>query len=90
MALADAGNTIPVARRAHYRYESAQVVPRCIEVVDALFSAAGGGAIFESHPLNRYFQDVHAARAHYANRPEKPAQNLGRILMGQKTTDYFI
>ena len=34
--------------------------------------------------------DVHAARAHYANNPDKPARNLGAVMLGAKTTDYFI
>ena len=34
--------------------------------------------------------DVHAARAHYANNPEKPGRNFGGVQLGMKTTDFFI
>ena len=37
-----------------------------------LFTASGGRAIFLGSPILRYFLDVHAARAHYANNPDKP------------------
>ena len=59
-------------------------------MVDRLFTAAGGRALFAGHPLNRYFRDIHAARAHYANGPDRPLRNLGRVLMGGKTADYFL
>ncbi len=85
-----AGEKIPVERRVQYRYESARAVVRCVEVVDSLFTASGGRALFDGHPIQRYWQDVHAARAHYANNPDKPGRNLGRVMLGMKNTDFFI
>jgi 3-hydroxy-9,10-secoandrosta-1,3,5(10)-triene-9,17-dione monooxygenase len=38
----------------------------------------------------RYFLDIHAARAHYANNPEKPGRNFGGVLLQQKNTDFFV
>ena len=35
-------------------------------------------------------RDIHAARAHYANNPDKPGRNLGATTLGQKNTDFFI
>lgn len=90
MALARAGQDIPIDRRVRFRYHSARVVDRCAEAVDELFSASGGRAIFQSTPILRYFLDIHAARGHYANNPEKPARNLGGVLLSLKNTDYFI
>ena len=40
--------------------------------------------------MYRWFCDVHGARAHYANRPEGPGRNYGRVLLGNKTRDWFI
>ena len=34
--------------------------------------------------------DVHAARAHYANNPDKPGRNLGAVQLSMKNTDFFI
>jgi 3-hydroxy-9,10-secoandrosta-1,3,5(10)-triene-9,17-dione monooxygenase len=90
MALAEAGADIPVDRRVRFRHDSAMAVVKCVEAVDMLFTASGGRAIFLSNPLLRYFLDVHAARAHYANSPDKPGRNLGGVALGAKTTDYFI
>ena len=90
MALARAGQDIPIERRVRFRYHSARVVDRCAEAVDELFSASGGRAIFQTSPILRFFLDIHAARGHYANNPEKPARNMGGVLLSLKNTDYFI
>jgi 3-hydroxy-9,10-secoandrosta-1,3,5(10)-triene-9,17-dione monooxygenase len=90
MALARAGQEIPVERRARFRYDSSNAVERCRQVVADLFTSSGGRAIFLSSPLLRYFLDVHAARAHYANNPEKPGRNYGGLQLGLRNADYFL
>ncbi len=35
-----------------------------VEVVDSVFAQAGGGALYETNPLQRCWRDVHAARNH--------------------------
>jgi 3-hydroxy-9,10-secoandrosta-1,3,5(10)-triene-9,17-dione monooxygenase len=90
MALVRAGQDIGIDRRARFRYDSAVAVVKSVEAVDLLFTASGGRAIFLGSPLLRYFLDVHAARAHYANNPEKPGRNFGGVQLGAKTTDFFL
>lgn len=90
MAWAEAGDDMPLDRRIAFRLDSSRTVERCMAVVDELFTASGGRAIFEDHPLNRFWLDIHAARAHYANNPTKPARNLGGTLLGLKNTDFFL
>ena len=90
MAQARAGEEMPLERRLKFRLDSALAVERSLEVVDALFTESGGRAIFTGSPLLRFFLDIHAARAHYANNPEKPSRNLGGILLGQKNQDFFV
>jgi len=90
MAMARAGQDIPVDLRVRFRHDSSMAVVKSVEAVDLLFTASGGRAIFLGNPLLRYFLDVHAARAHYANNPDKPARNLGAVSLGAKTTDFFI
>lgn len=85
-----AGTPIPVARRAHFRYDAAAAVTAALGVVDKLAEAHGRVAIFERDPINRFFQDAHAIRAHHANQVEKPAANLGGIQFGHKNADFFI
>lgn len=90
MAAARAGAPIPVEDRIAYRYNSAVVTSKCAEVVDGLFTASGGRAIFLGSAILRYFLDIHAARAHYANNPDKPARNFGGVQLGLKNTDFFL
>jgi 3-hydroxy-9,10-secoandrosta-1,3,5(10)-triene-9,17-dione monooxygenase len=34
--------------------------------------------------------DIHAARMHYANNPDKFGRNYGGVLLGLGNTDFFI
>ena len=90
--LMDATETggVSVERRAAMRWDSSQAVEACVEAVDAMFTAAGGRALFTDSPMHRWFCDVHGARAHYANRPEGPGRNYGRVLLGNRTQDWFL
>jgi 3-hydroxy-9,10-secoandrosta-1,3,5(10)-triene-9,17-dione monooxygenase len=90
MACAEAGEKPSIERRVQFRYESALAVQKSMQQIDKLLSQSGGLAIFSDAPMQPFFQSVHAARAHYANNPAKPAQNLGRVLLGLGTKDFFI
>ena len=90
MSAARSGADMPVERRVRFRYDSSRAVAKCVEAVDGLFTASGGRAIFLNSPILRYFLDVHAARAHYANTPDKPGRNFGGVQLSLKNTDFFI
>jgi 3-hydroxy-9,10-secoandrosta-1,3,5(10)-triene-9,17-dione monooxygenase len=90
MASARADQELSLERRLRFRHDSSQAVVKSVEAVDALFTASGGRAIFLDSPLQRYFQDVHAARAHYANNPDKPGRNWGGVQLGLKNQDFFV
>lgn len=90
LAMTRAGERIPIDLRVRHRFNSANAVARCTDQVDVLMATSGGRALFHQHPLNRYFQDAQGARAHYANNPAKPARNLGWVMLGQKTRDFFL
>jgi indole-3-acetate monooxygenase len=58
--------------RAALRLAATHTMRLAAEVVDTVYNASGPTAIYESHPLQRYFQDIHvitqhiqARRAHY-------------------------
>lgn len=90
MALARAGADMPVHRRVQFRFDSANAVAQCVDAIDGLFTASGGRAMFLSSPILRFFLDVHAARGHYANNPDKPGRNLGAVQLGLKNQDFFL
>jgi 3-hydroxy-9,10-secoandrosta-1,3,5(10)-triene-9,17-dione monooxygenase len=90
MRLVRAGADIPVERRVQFRFESSLAVEKCVEAVDLLFTASGGRAIFLDSPILRFFLDVHGARAHYANNPDKPGRNYGGVLLSGRNQDFFL
>jgi len=87
---AERGEAPPVDRRVRFRHDSARAAERCCDAVNALFRATGGRAIFVGNPILNAWLDVNAARAHYANNPDKPARNFGGLQLEQKNTDFFI
>jgi len=47
-----------------------------------LFTASGGGAIYERNPIQRAFRDVHAANAHYSVTWAVNGALYGRVALG--------
>jgi alkylation response protein AidB-like acyl-CoA dehydrogenase len=54
-----AGATITVAQRINMRMASTHAIHKAREAVDFAYNAAGATAIFENHPLERRFRDMH-------------------------------
>ncbi len=90
MGYVERGEAVPIEKRVAWRWDSSEAVSKAVAVVDDLFSLCGGRALFLESPMHRYFLDVHGARAHYANRPESSGRNFGRVLLGQRTQDFFL
>lgn len=90
MQYAERGEQASVATRVRYRFDSSNAADRCAKLVTTLFNAAGGRVLFLGHPLLRAWLDANAARAHYANNPDKPGRNLGGVELELSNTDFFI
>ena len=90
MANAGRGEQTPIPRRVRFRFESSHAADRCCGLVNTLFNAAGGRVLFLGHPLQRAWLDVNAARAHYANNPDKPARNFGGVELEVANNDFFL
>ncbi|PLW81348.1 flavin-dependent monooxygenase [Kineobactrum sediminis] len=90
MAQVNKGEEVPVLERIKYRYQASLVIERCMQVIDSLFSSAGGGSVFTGSEIQQRFLDVHTARAHVANNPVSFARNLGAVLLGAESSDFFV
>ncbi|HEY7776825.1 MAG TPA: flavin-dependent monooxygenase [Kineobactrum sp.] len=90
MAQVNAGEEVPVLERIKYRYQASLVIERCMQVIDSLFSSAGGGSVFLGSEIQQRFLDIHTARAHVANNPVSFARNLGAVLLGAESSDFFV
>ncbi|NQX88193.1 MAG: acyl-CoA dehydrogenase family protein [Halioglobus sp.] len=85
-----ANKKISIDQRVLYRYQASLVIDKSIEVVDSLFSSAGGSSVFLGSDIQQRFLDIHTARAHVANNPTGFARNLGATMLGAENTDYFV
>ena len=87
-----AGKPIPMKLRTRSRWTSANIVQRCVRAVDILFEASGGRAIFLDNPMQRFFRDIHAIRAHAVNNPDSAARVFGSAELhpGEAPKDLFV
>ena len=76
--------------RIMYRYQASIVIDKAIEAIDTLFEVAGGRSVFNGHPLQQLWHDIHIARCHVANNPTAFARNLGSVTLGMENKDVFI
>jgi 3-hydroxy-9,10-secoandrosta-1,3,5(10)-triene-9,17-dione monooxygenase len=81
-AFAEAGQVPPMEDKVRWRRDGAYAARMCSKAVDIIFAAAGGGAIYESNPLQRAFRDIHAANGHFGVNWDANAINYGRVALG--------
>lgn len=55
---------LELEQRAALRLATTHAIRLAVEVVDTVYNAAGATAIYEEHPLQRYFQDIHVITQH--------------------------
>ncbi len=66
-AAATAG-TVSLDHRAALRLATTHAIRLAAQIVDTAYNAAGATAIYEDHPLQRHFQDVHVITQHLQGR----------------------
>ncbi len=68
--------------RARYRRDQAYLARLSVQAVNRIFEAAGGRALFDSHPLQRFHRDIHAASHHVSLAWDSPAEQYGKARLG--------
>ena len=76
------GEMPPPVDRARYRRDHAYMTRLCVRAIDRLFEAAGGHALYDDNPLQRFYRDAHAASHHTALVWDAPAELYGRVVLG--------
>ena len=76
-----AGREPALEERTRMTMALVQAARLCTRAVDVVFQRAGGGALYESSPLQRCFRDIHAAAQHIALSVET-WKRVGRSLLG--------
>lgn len=90
MGYAERGETIPMARRGIFAYQSASVVRRMAALVDDMVKLLGGRAVYMSSPILQPWLDLHAARAHVANDPANRTSDVIATMHGEAPAFTFI
>jgi alkylation response protein AidB-like acyl-CoA dehydrogenase len=84
-----AGATITVAQRITIRMAATHAIHKAREAVDFAYNAAGTTAIFENHPLERRFRDIHTVTQQLQGRLSH-FETVGAWMMGADTDLTFV
>ena len=84
------GEPIPIDDRVRYRYDSAVVADRCLELSSRMLKASGSGGIREGSELLAFHLDMLASQAHVANHSNPFASNMGGMMFGEDNVDYAV
>ena len=68
---------------ALYRLSICKAYDNSVEAVDLMYKTGSGSSLYTSHPLDRYFRDIHAAAQHFVV-STKIIEAAGRVLIGLK------
>jgi len=78
-----------LAQRATLRTATTFALRKSAEVVDTTYNLAGATAAFESHPLQRYFQDAHVITQHVQSRMSH-YQLIGSYYLGLDPDNQYL
>jgi alkylation response protein AidB-like acyl-CoA dehydrogenase len=84
-----AGAIITVEQRVIIRMASTHAIHKACEAVDFAYHAAGASAIFESHPLERRFRDIHTVTQQLQGRLSH-FENVGAWMLGADADLTFV
>jgi indole-3-acetate monooxygenase len=84
-----AGASITVAQRITVRMAATHAIHKAREAVDFAYNAAGATAIFDHHPLERRFRDIHTVTQQLQGQL-KHFETVGAWIMGADTDLTFV
>jgi indole-3-acetate monooxygenase len=79
---AEAGRLPPPTRQAEARAAATYITEVAQRVTTVAFQSAGGGALFDTNPLQRCFRDIYAAGQHFVM-SQTSYRALGQFKLGQ-------
>lgn len=84
-----AGEPLSLEHRARSRRDQGWSVNQARLAAEKLFTATAGRGIYEGHPVQRAYADLHALQGHIVAGWEMPGYNYGQIMLGGTPTDPF-
>ncbi|WP_430331036.1 3-hydroxy-9,10-secoandrosta-1,3,5(10)-triene-9,17-dione monooxygenase oxygenase subunit [Rhodococcus sp. ACT016] len=88
--LAAHNRRIPVSLRVKTRRDQVSASGMAVAAIDRLFDHGGGGALRSSDPIQRFWRDAHAGRAHVINDPNQTLALFGRNELGHDIRDAWV
>jgi len=80
--MVEEGDAPDIETRLRYKRNAAMGVKLCVEAVDSLHEMAGGNGIYDHHPLQRMFRDMHAAAGHFSFSVDAQLPPWGLVALG--------
>ena len=77
-----AGGTLSVEQRARFKRNQAFAVRLAIDAVDSLFKGGGGGGLFTTSRMQRYWRDATAGAMHITMQWDVMGALYGRVALG--------
>jgi len=82
MATIRAGNRLTVEQRARNKGDLGFATKLSLQAVDRVFEASGGGGLFRSGRLQRFWRDIHAGASHISLNRDAVGALHGRVMLG--------
>ena len=83
-ATAVSGAEVTLAQRREMRVATTFAVQSAVQVVDAMYTLAGGSVVYQGNRLQRLFRDVHVATQHIMVGTHT-LETAGRLYLGMET-----
>jgi 3-hydroxy-9,10-secoandrosta-1,3,5(10)-triene-9,17-dione monooxygenase len=77
-----ASGELPTELRVRAGRNATYAVRLCVEVVESCMQFSGGRGLFETHPVQRGWRDVHGVAAHYGFTTDTAYGSYGNVLLG--------
>ena len=82
MATVGAGRELTIPQRARNKGDWGFAAKRSVQAVDTIFQASGGGGLFSTSRIQRFWRDAHAGAAHISMNWDAVGALYGRVTLG--------
>lgn len=82
MNTVSAGRELTMQQRARNKGDWGYAARLSVQAVDAIFAASGGGGLFRTGRIQRYWRDAHAGSAHISMNWDAVGALYGRVTLG--------
>ncbi|MDE0794747.1 MAG: acyl-CoA dehydrogenase family protein [Alphaproteobacteria bacterium] len=82
METVSSGRELTIDQRARNKGDWGYAARLSVQAVDAIFAAGGGGALFKTARIQRYWRDTHAGSAHISMNWDAVGALYGRVTLG--------